>query len=80
MNRHHRRCCRVTLSAMEVNNSGRYAMEVNSSYHSATEANSSGRCGMAEACIAVHCGLPACAVEAANNASRFRESRGPENR
>jgi hypothetical protein len=65
MNRHHRRCC-VIQNATEANNSARCA----------TEANSFGRCATMEAdYTAAHCGLQACAVEAASNASRCHDCR-----
>jgi hypothetical protein len=83
MNRHHRRCC-VIQNATEANNFARCAKAVNSFGRCATaassydrcamEASSSDRCATAEAgYIAAHCGLQACAAEAANNASRCHD-------
>jgi hypothetical protein len=73
MNRRHR--C-VIQNATEANNSARCAKAVNSFGRCATEASSYDRCATMEAgYTAAHCGLQACAVEAANNASHCHDCR-----
>jgi hypothetical protein len=74
MNHRRHRC--VIQSATEANNSARCATEASSYDHSAMEASSYDRCATMEAgYTAAHCGLQACAVEAANNASHCHDCR-----